>query len=234
MIQMDATDPSSLLSAAMQVPCGLRAVYSIPLVQNNGRYSDITGPLLESFGAKLERLVYLSTTGVYGVAFEVDETTPPAPRSPRERLRLAAEDLVSRGPWSSLVIRPAAIYGPGRGVHVAIRDGSFRLLGDGSNFVSRIHVEDLAGITAAALDSTLTGRYPAADLEPCPSAEIARFCAQLLNCPMPPSAGREELSETRRTNRKVDGRAICAALGYSLVYPGYRDGIPSALREEAA
>ena len=34
-------------------------------------------------------------------------------------------------PESSIVLRPAAIYGPGRGVHVSIAEGRYRLVGDG-------------------------------------------------------------------------------------------------------
>jgi len=41
------------------------------------------------------RVVYLSTTSVYGDAREVDETTAAAPRSERARLRLAAEQAVA-------------------------------------------------------------------------------------------------------------------------------------------
>ena len=64
-------------------------------------------------------------------------------------MRVDEENDVLAGPWSSLILRPAAIYGPDRGVHVSLAQGRHRMLGDGSNYISRIHVDDLAAITAA-------------------------------------------------------------------------------------
>jgi nucleoside-diphosphate-sugar epimerase len=113
-----------------------------------------------------------------------------------------------------------------------MREGSFRLAGDGSNFVSRIHVDDLAAHAEKALLSDLTGAYPVADEEPCSSREIAEFCAGLLGLPLPEAVSEEELSETRRSDRRVDGSAIRRLLGLELRYPSYRQGIPAALREE--
>jgi nucleoside-diphosphate-sugar epimerase len=147
-------------------------------------------------------------------------------------LRVEAEQAVAQGPWPSLVLRPAAIYGPGRGVHVALREGSFQLANDGSNFVSRIHVDDLATHAGHSLLSDLTGAYPVADEKPCSSREIAEFCANLLGLPLPESVTEESLSETRRSDRRVDGSAIRRLLGIELRYPSYRQGIPAALKEE--
>jgi nucleoside-diphosphate-sugar epimerase len=213
-----------------QVPGALRVLHSVPLAQDgDGRYFDPTPALLAPLRGRVARMVYLSTTGVYGAAFEVDERTPVAPRSPRERLRVDAEDAVESCADSSMVLRPAAIYGPGRGVHVSIAQGTFLLLGDGANYISRIHVDDLAGLALTALDLSLTGRFPVADLHPCPSREIAEFCAGLLGAPMPASASQDQLSETRRNNRKVNGQAVLRALGYELKYPSYLQGVPASL-----
>ena len=110
-----------------------------------------------------------------------------------------------------------------------MRRGDFKLMGEGANYVSRIHVDDLARITAAAMASDLTGAYPVADDSPCTSREIAAFCAGLLGVPLPASAGRGELSETRRADRRVDGREIRRKLGIDLLYPGYREGILASL-----
>ena len=179
---------------------------------------------------KPQRIVYLSTTGVYGAQEIVDELTPPAPRDERERNRVKAEQAVLSGPWSSLVLRPAAIYGPGRGVHVSLPAGRWQLAGDGSNYVSRIHVDDLAAITAAALlRPDVTGAFPVADDEPSTSWEITKFCSELLNVPMPGSVATESVHSTRRSDRRVDGRAIRRLLGIELTYPSFRTGIPASL-----
>ena len=68
-----------------------------------------------------------------------------------------------------MILRPAAIYGPGRGVHVSMEEGRFRFVGGGDNFVSRIHVDDLAAHVEAALLSDITGAWPVADEHPCTS-----------------------------------------------------------------
>ena len=166
------------------------------------------------------RVVYLSTTGVYGSAHVVDETTEVDWSSERARVRLEAEQEIAKGPWSTLILRPAAIYGPGRGVHESVRRGTYP---PGENFISRIHVDDLAAHAEAALLSDLTGAFPVADEEPCTSREIAEFCATLLGVALP-----EGPVATPRIfgDRKVDGSAIRKLLGVTLQYPSYRTGIP--------
>jgi nucleoside-diphosphate-sugar epimerase len=183
------------------------------------------GPAVTTLiGDAPSRVVYLSTTGVYGSARIVDETTPVDWSSERASVRLEAEQSIASGPWSTLVLRPAAIYGPGRGVQESVRRGSYP---PGENFISRIHVDDLAAHAEAALLSGITGAYPVADEEPCTSREIAEFCSKLLNVPLPdgPIATPRIFGD-----RKVDGSAIRRLLGVTLRYPSYRTGIPASIQ----
>jgi nucleoside-diphosphate-sugar epimerase len=196
---------------AVDVPDGALLLHSIP--------ARVTVP------GRPARVVYLSTTGVYGTVRDVDENTPPAPDTDSAKLRLAIEHELLDGPWSTLILRPAAIYGPGRGIHVSMQEGRFQLAGDGENFVSRIHVDDLAAHAEAALLSCVTGAYPVGDDHPCTSREIAAYCAELLSLPMPPSVPRDSLHETRRADRRVNGQAIRNLLGVTLQYPTYREGL---------
>jgi nucleoside-diphosphate-sugar epimerase len=209
-------------------------LYSIPTIHTE---TGLWEPAAEIMKALLEsppqRVVYLSTTGVYGAAREVNERTQSAPRTERERLRVEAEDAIAAGPWSSLILRPAAIYGPGRGVHAAMRAGTFKLADGSGKFVSRIHVDDLARHVEAALLSDLVGAFPVADEHPCTSREAAEFCSRIMGLPLPPEAPPETLSETRRADRRVDGSAIRRLLQLTLLYPSYREGFPACLAEEA-
>ncbi len=88
-------------------------------------------------------VVYVSSTGVYGdVRGDVDDETPVRGTSARATARLGAE-----ATWrdvGAVVVRAPGIYGPERGVHVRLARGTFRIPGDGTSFVSRIHVDDLA------------------------------------------------------------------------------------------
>lgn len=201
------------------IPAGAIVLHSVPAPIGN-------------LPDRLSRVVHISTTGVYGDQMDVDEQTAPAPVTERQLRRRAMEEEVEAGPWPSLILRPAAIYGPGRGIQVMMREGRYRLAGDGSNFVSRIHVVDLARITFAALESSLTGAWPVADKEPAPARVVAGFVASFLSLPFPESTDVAELPETLRTTRRVDGSAIRRELGLSLLYPTYRDGFPAALAAE--
>jgi nucleoside-diphosphate-sugar epimerase len=230
-VTVTTRDPIRLASLAKQgarvitladVPAnlreGVRVLHSIPPIAGIDPLD-----LLHTAPA---RVVYLSTTGVYGTATHVDATTPVDEQSDRARPRLAAERRVAAGPWSSLILRPAAIYGPGRGVQESLPRGAYHA---GYNYVSRIHVDDLAAHAEAALLCDLEGAYPVADEHPCTTREIAEFCASLLNI-SPPSPATPPRTTS---NRRVDGSAIRHALGITLQYPSYRTGIPASLRSVA-
>ncbi len=220
--QLDFADEGSLERLAALATPSCIVLHSVPSLPD-GRDSRIAAAL----GDLPRRVVYLSTTGVYGDVREVNERTPIGPRTPREWARVRTEQSVQAGPWEWMILRPAAIYGPGRGVHVAMQEGRYALLGDGGNFISRVHVDDLARLAEAALLSDLSGAWPVADAHPCSSREIAEYCSGLMGVPMPVGG---DVPESRRTNRRVDGSAICRALGVELQYPSYREGIPASLK----
>ena len=182
--------------------------------------------VLRLLGGEPSRVVYLSSTAAYGVAELVNETTDVSPDTERAEVRLAVERAVMNGPWSSLILRCAAIYGPGRGIHERVKRGEREFSG---HIVSRIHVEDLATHCEAALLSNVSGAYPVADEEPASSWEVAQYSASLLGLPAPSEA--TATGSTRLSgNRRVDGSAIRRALGITLQYPSYRMGIPPLMR----
>jgi nucleoside-diphosphate-sugar epimerase len=221
---------------------GLRVVEMIPgcseisALPKQAIIVDLIPPLSEQENAGLRllvkklqpaRLVYISSTGVYGGQIEVDENTRPEANDARGLRRLDDEKWVTSGPWTSLVLRAAAIYGPGRGVHAAVREGRTPR-GMSSGVVSRIHVEDLARIIEAGIFSDLDGAWPVADNDPCSSAEIVRWCTRLFQI--------KEISprarETVLPGRRVDGRKVREKLGIELTYSSWRTGVPASLAEE--
>ena len=207
---------------------------SVPTLRRNGSLEELTPRIVSALEGSPRHLAYLSTTGVYGATHEVDETTPAAPQSQRQRLRLVAEHAVRSQTCPSLVLRPAAIYGPGRGIHSAMQAGRFRLAQGKRRYVSRIHVDDLAKVTALAMENGIEGVYPVADRLPAPSQDVALYCAGLLGLQMPPAVPDRELSQTRRSDRRVDGTAVLNRLGLGLQYPTYREGIPASVAAEQA
>lgn len=207
------------------VPQGSLVLHSIPPLEGENPNSSI----VDALENRPARVVYLSTTGVYGDQRDVNASSMPAPRHAKDIQRLTEEAAICSGPWHSMVLRPAAIYGPGRGIHVSMQQGRFQLVDGGENYVSRIHVDDLAAHAEAALLSNATGAWPVADEHPCTSREIAKYCSELLGLPMPGSVPATAAHPTRRADRRVDGSAVRDVLGISLLYPSYLKGIPASL-----
>lgn len=173
------------------------------------------------------RVVYISSTTVYGDQTDVNAATAVQPSSEKGRRRVEEENWLKAGPWSTLIVRPAAIYGPGRGVHVRLKEGRTPR---GSGFVSRIHVDDLAAVLEAGVFSDLEGAWPLADDHPCPSAEISSWCARLLSLPaLSPDGVTFPVA-----GRTVDGMEIRQLLGVNLGYPNYQAGTLASLAHEKA
>ncbi len=213
----------------------LSEFHTAPALPKHSVLVDLIPPLPEAENAALRRyiedldpsrVIYVSSTGVYGDQTEVDEKTMPIPNDERGQRRLAEEQWISSGPWTSLILRAAAIYGPGRGVHTAIRQGKTPR-GTGSGVVSRIHVEDLAALIEAGIFSDLEGAWPVADEEPCSTAEIAKWLAEIEGI-----KGTDSTAIATTHGRKVDGRKIRELLAVELVYRSWRTGIPASIEEE--
>jgi uncharacterized protein YbjT (DUF2867 family) len=177
--------------------------------------------------------VYISSTGVYGnLRGRIDDLTVPAPDSARAAARLAAE-----GHWraaSASVLRAAAIYGPGSGMHTRLQAGSARIVGDGSGYVSRIHVDDLAELSLRCLEQRVRGEaFVVADDEPAPQGEVVKYLADRLGLPLPAAVPVDTAPETLRHDRQVDASGIKRRLAMSFRYPTYREGFEACLAIEA-
>jgi nucleoside-diphosphate-sugar epimerase len=181
----------------------------------------------------VRRIVYLSSTGVYalGDGSWVDEDTPTAPSGPRGEARLAHERALAAAEIDHVILRVAAIYGPGRGVAERLRSGQYRVVGDGSNWVSRIHVDDLVTVIIAAGSIATPPRrtYVVADDEPITSRAYADAVAARLGLPSAPSIPvetiRPETADLVLTNRRIRNARMKAELGVTLAYPTWRDAL---------
>jgi hypothetical protein len=174
-------------------------------------------------------IVYISSTGVYGkLAGAVDESSPVDKSSASAVARLNAEDCWrERG---AIVLRAAGLYEKTSGMYRRLRSGSYKIPGDGTNFVSRIHLEDLATIILAALARGTSGStYVVADRKPATHLEVASWLCDKMMLPIPSMVPLEEVHETLRGNRKVDSRRVLKDLGVELKYPTFQDGYKGAL-----
>lgn len=179
------------------------------------------------------RIVYVSSTGVYGPGYGawVDERWPLAPMTASGRARVAMEQaLAAAATVPVVVLRPAGIYGPDRGVHARIAAGTYRIVGDGAAHVSRIHVDDLvSAIVAAGTHPTIAGAINVADDAPDPIGEVADAIAAHLGVPPPPRVPAaqvdREVAGMLLADRRIANRRLREELGVTLVYPSWRTGL---------
>jgi nucleoside-diphosphate-sugar epimerase len=185
------------------------------------------GHLLEA-ARGAARLVYLSSTAVYapGGGAWVDEGWPVAPVTEAGRARAAAEAALgsSAVPW--IALRAAGIHGPGRKLVDRIRGGTYRVIGDGTTHVSRIHVVDLVSAILAAGTGDARGFVNVADDDPSPIGEVADTLAARLGLPppprVPPSSVSPELAGMLTADRRIVNRRLKEELGVTLRYPSWR------------
>lgn len=177
-------------------------------------------------------VVYLSSTGVYGERIgNIDEDTPTDATEPKAAMRLAAETAWREA--GATALRAAGIYGPGRGLHRRLIEGSYRVPGEGDRVVSRLHVEDLAAMALGCLAAGLRGGFfVAADDAPVPQGEVVRWLCAGLGLPWPRSVALSEAPPTLRHDRTVLNARVKRALGLALRYPTWREGFAQCLRAE--
>ena len=189
---------------------------------------------------------YCSTTGIYGDhgGGTVDETTPPAPGTDRTRRRVAAETAWSQRSHRCAIdiMRLAGIYGPGRSVLDDLRDGTARRIDKPDHKFSRIHVDDIAHGTLAAIATATTGTRTLnfSDDEPAPSATVIAYAAGLLGIEPPPLIAFDDAKRSMSPmalsfwgeNRVVLNQRTKASLNLAWRYPTYREGLAGILESE--
>jgi nucleoside-diphosphate-sugar epimerase len=189
---------------------------------------------------------YLSTTGVYGNrdGAWVDEGSALRPTSERARRRVAAElDWLRFGDRTGLVVqvfRLAGIYGPGRSAFDQLRAGTARRIDKPGHVFSRIHVDDIAAVLAAAMARPVAGEiYNVCDDEAAEPRAVIEHAAGLLGVPLPPltAYGDAVLSPMAQSfwadSKCVRNDRLKRALGVVLRYPTYREGLAAILAAEA-
>jgi nucleoside-diphosphate-sugar epimerase len=197
-------------------------------------------------GTPPRRIIYISTSGVYGdcAGAWVDETYPVNPGNERSRRRVDAERQLSafseRHAMPLVILRVPGIYGPGRLPLERIRRGDpvvcLEEAPQGSLWSNRIHADDLAAIAIrAAQDDASPGIYNVSDDEPSSMTYYIYRVADAVGLPRPPCVS---LAEAQRTfspgildylneSRRLDNRRMKAKLGISLRYPTLAEGLAS-------
>jgi nucleoside-diphosphate-sugar epimerase len=186
-----------------------------------------------------KRFVYTSSTSVYGQmdGSEVDEESVTEPAADTARVLVATEKLLleaaRRRGFPAIILRVAAIYGPGRGYWFRqfLRNEA-RIEGDGGRSFNMIHRDDVVGTIIAALEYGQPGEvYNAVDDEPVTQLEFYRWFAKQLGKELPPWVEEDKTLNCKRgvTNKRVSNRKLKTQLGYQFKYPTFREGYEEEL-----
>jgi nucleoside-diphosphate-sugar epimerase len=158
------------------------------------------------------RLVYTSSTGVYGsrAGDEVDETSPTEPDDPSGAIVLEAERVLRGGRPDAIVLRLAGLYGPDRWIGRAALEAGAALDGDPERWLNLIHEEDAAWAVVLAADFAADGAlYNVADDEPVRRRAYYEALARAIGAAPPRFTGGASGS-----GRRVRADRIRAELGF--------------------
>jgi nucleoside-diphosphate-sugar epimerase len=191
------------------------------------------------------RLVYASTSGVYGNCDGalIDETRTPNPENPRAARRVAAETAIRAqgarvgnrtvtAAIAATIVRIPGIYAAERLPLARLVKGTPALLPDQDVFTSHIHADDLAALMVRALRRGLPQRIlHAVDDTHMKMADYFDRVAEASGLPKPPRIGRAEAEQVlspmllsfMRESRQLDNRRMKRELRYRLRYPTVDD-----------
>lgn len=243
-LQADLDNPASL----RDLPVTDALVYYFAPPPPHGT----TDPRMAHFLAALDpahlpsRIVYISTSGVYGDrgGDTVTEATPPNPQVDRARRRYDAEQQLrhfgQQHGVSVVILRVGGIYGPGRLPVKRLQDRVPIIHEHLAPSTNRIHAEDLAQICVAAAQR---GRpdtvYNISDGTESNMTQYFNTVADFLKLPRPPAIDWEEAERTLsagmlsylKESRRMDNRRMLEELGIKLQYPTLEAGLAAMAQD---
>ncbi len=188
----------------------------------------------------VERLVYVSTSGVYGDCQGelIDETRTPAPVNQRAMRRRDAEAFLRRSAiarhFRLCVLRVPGIYSSERLPIERLKAGTPALAHEDDVYSNHIHADDLAlSLEAALLHGRPQRIYHASDDAPMQMGQYFDLVADRFALPRPPRLARQPLlaalSPMQRSfmqeSRRLSNFRLKAELGVRLRYPSVADAM---------
>ncbi|NNF40732.1 MAG: NAD-dependent epimerase/dehydratase family protein [Woeseiaceae bacterium] len=237
---VDLDDPTCVLPA---LPPVFALLYTVPPASDseNDRRLEC---LLSKVPIPPARIVYLSTSGVYGDrrGNSVSEPDEPSPSTARAKRRLAAESYLAD--WCAgrncelVILRVPGIYGPGRLGLERIAAGTPVIRESEAPPGNRIQVDDLAACCLRALDaSSQAGIYNVGDGDHRSGSGFTKTVARLAELGAPPEVSMAEAEKTfgearlsfLRESRILDTSKMRQVLGFTPQYADPEDGIRASL-----
>jgi nucleoside-diphosphate-sugar epimerase len=251
--QGDVTQPDSLVGVAN----GVEYVYNLTSrsVLENGSvrrlFVDGNRNLIAacSRARTVRSYVFAGNAAPYGDQGDawLTEDAPVAPSYPLGEVMVEAEqailDLVRAHHFPAIILRVGTIYGPERDMVDAVLSGTATLIGDGANFVARIHIDDLIPmLDRVALHGQPGAIYNVADDHPARAAELYGEIRQRLGM-VPPRLFTKSGALFSGLDPSVVGMASASArlsnarikhdLNMMLRYPGFRTWLAERLADTA-
>ncbi|MEZ3163501.1 NAD-dependent epimerase/dehydratase family protein [Halorubrum sp. RMP-47] len=245
-VRADATDSESL----SDLPDADAVVFA---ASSGGRgadaarevYVDGLANVVDEYGSRAsppERLVYTSSTGVYGDhdGGWVDEETPVEPTTEKTRVlaeaeRIATERAAEAG-IDGTVVRFAGLYGPDRYRLERYVEGPVT-----AGYINMVHRDDAAGAVRHLLetDRARDRAVLVVDDEPIDKHAFADWLADACGVPRPEKLSKDEriaagdlsaAAERRIQTSKRCSNALLRDLGYEFAHPTFRSGYRDAVR----
>jgi nucleoside-diphosphate-sugar epimerase len=181
-----------------------------------------------------QRLVYISTTGVYGDCggVRIDETRRVAPASDRARRRVDAERVLRaygrRSGACVSILRAPGIYAADRLPVERLRARTPAIVAEQDGYTNHIHADDLAAACGAALARGAPGRaYHASDDSQLRMGDYFDRVADRLGLARPPRLAREAVASAvppmlwsfMAESRRLCNRRLKRELRLRLRYP---------------
>jgi nucleoside-diphosphate-sugar epimerase len=184
----------------------------------------------------VRRIVYISTTGVYGDCGGalVDEARPVNPQTDRARRRVDAERQLERCGVALIVLRAPGIYAADRLPLERLRVGAPVLRAQDDVYTNHIHADDLARAAVRALEpDAMPGVYNVSDDSELLMGDWMDVVARHAGLPKPPRVPRSriadcvppETSSFMNESRRLDNRRLKTVLGLQLRYPTVHEGL---------
>ena len=200
-------------------------------------YVDGFENVLAAISRRTQRLIYVSSTGVYGYddGCWIDETSRCNPTRAGGLACLAAEQRLQQHPLAecSIILRMAGIYGPNRIPRRQDIARGIPLNVASAGYLNLIHVEDAVQVILRAEAASATPElYLVSDGQPVLRRDYFCELARLLGLEKPSfeSSPANSSREARASgSKRIKNNRMLEKLEISLRFPSYREGLADGI-----
>lgn len=200
-------------------------------------------------GYPIKRFIFSSNSSIYGSYITnstvmAEETSFLILEHPFAEITKDAEEVIRREARKKdikgIILRIGEVYDDGKYNILHKLQFPFSLLGNGENYVSLIHVEDLINILMLSMVQLEEGTYNVCDSCPCVQMDLYKHAAQISGGYVPKWIGYKGIEDRvlqsihglKMLSIKMSNHKLCQSTGYRFCYPSYTEGLRSLLCDE--